>query len=92
MKKLSLQDRMAVGVFVAYLLFVVASLWLEYGRTTTTTRTTDRNEELLDRLERGETVRVPRWHGHDLELSGSLIVDADALDDDPDDETDEDGA
>jgi len=82
MRGLKTEDRLAVGIFIAYLLFVVASLWFEYARSaTSSTRPRDRQEQLLDRLERGETVRIPRWHGHELELSGSLIVDADQLDD-----------
>ena len=82
-------DRFALGIFVTYFLFCVAYLWVEYrSASAPTSSSTETNrvghsphdEQVLDRLERGETVRVPRWHGHELELSAALVVDADALD------------
>lgn len=33
-------------------------------------------EDHLRRLEDGETLRVERWHGHSVELSADLVVDA----------------
>ncbi|WP_439028425.1 hypothetical protein [Haloarchaeobius sp. DT45] len=38
------------------------------------------SEDHLRRLEDGETVQVRRWHGHDLVLGGSMVIDVDALD------------
>lgn len=71
-------------------MFLLVLLWWEFKDRHCTDRNpvgaTDR-ERVLERLERGETVRVPRWHGHDLELSGEVVVDAEALP--TDDETDQ---
>lgn len=39
------------------------------------------SEDHLQRLENGDSVAVSRWHGHDLVLEGSIVVDQDALED-----------
>jgi hypothetical protein len=37
------------------------------------------HEDDLRRLEDGDTLRTPRWHGHELELSADLVVNASEL-------------
>lgn len=37
------------------------------------------NEDALRRLEDGETVVVRRWHGQDLELSGTRVIDVEPV-------------
>ena len=37
------------------------------------------NEDVLRRLEDGETVVISRWHGRDLELSGQQVIDVTAV-------------
>ena len=39
------------------------------------------NEDALRRLEDGETVVVRRWHGQDLELSGTQVIDVETIED-----------
>jgi len=38
------------------------------------------NEDALRRLEDGETVVVPRWHGRDLELLGAQVINVEPID------------
>lgn len=38
------------------------------------------NEDVLRRLEDGEPVTIPRWHGGDLELTGAQVIDVEAVD------------
>jgi hypothetical protein len=49
----------------------------------------DLHEQALQRLEDGDSIRVERWHGHDLVLRGDLVVDAEALDEPTTDENEE---
>jgi hypothetical protein len=37
------------------------------------------HEDDLRRLEDGGSLRAERWHGHEVELSADLVVDADEL-------------
>jgi hypothetical protein len=37
------------------------------------------SDRQLSRLEEGRTVVIERWHGHGLELSGSVVVDAETV-------------
>lgn len=39
------------------------------------------DEDHLERMERGESIQIHRWHGHRLQLEGELAVDADELED-----------
>ncbi|SEW10245.1 hypothetical protein [Halobacterium jilantaiense] len=39
------------------------------------------NEDALRRLEDGETVVVPRWHGRDLEIAGTQVIDVEPVED-----------
>ena len=39
------------------------------------------NEDALRRLEDGETIVVARWHGRDLELSGTQVIDVEPIED-----------
>lgn len=39
------------------------------------TQTAMLSEDHLTRLEGGESVVIRRWHGHDLVIDGSLVVD-----------------
>jgi len=39
------------------------------------------NEDALRRLEDGETIVVRRWHGRDLELSGTQVIDVEPIED-----------
>lgn len=34
------------------------------------------NEDHLQRLEDGDSVKVRRWHGHELVLDGGMVIDA----------------
>lgn len=43
------------------------------------------NEDALRRLEDGEPVTVRRWHGGDLELSGTQVIDAETVTDESED-------
>lgn len=45
----------------------------------------DLSEDHLRRLEDGSTVSVRRWHGHDLVLDGSVVVDAEQIEGDQED-------
>ncbi|WP_232703145.1 hypothetical protein [Halobacterium wangiae] len=42
------------------------------------------NEDVLRRLEDGETVVLSRWHGRDLELSGQQVIDVTAVEESED--------
>lgn len=63
---------------VIYVALVALYLAWHYHRTTST-RSVDLDETRLQHLENGGTVRVPRWHGHTLELSGDVVVNANRL-------------
>jgi hypothetical protein len=39
------------------------------------------NEDALRRLEDGQPVTVRRWHGRDLELSGTQVIDVEPVED-----------
>lgn len=65
---------------LAYLAFIAGYafylLFEDSGEPEPVTEQTARlDEERLRRLEDGETLRVHRWHGHELELRGDLVVD-----------------
>ncbi len=84
--ELSHRERHSLRIVGAYCVFLAIMLWWEFRERSSSDESvepTDR-ERVLERLEQGETVRIPRWHGHELELSGELVVDAEAL---PDEET-----
>jgi hypothetical protein len=86
--RLNTEDRLALGIVVIYALFCLGMLWVKFRELTESEPAPDSTisrREALDRLEQGETMRVERWHGHDLELSGELIVDAEKLRDQEDD-------
>jgi len=44
-----------------------------------TEQTVRLGEDDLRRLEDGDSVRVYRWHGHELEVRGDLVVDVEAV-------------
>ena len=44
------------------------------------------NEDALRRLEDGEPMTVRRWHGHDLELAGTQVIDVETTEDTEGDE------
>ncbi|MCD2202751.1 hypothetical protein [Halobacterium sp. KA-6] len=39
-------------------------------------------EDALRRLEDGEPVTIPRWHGGDLELTGAQVIDVEPVEED----------
>ncbi|GAA0276911.1 hypothetical protein [Halobacterium noricense] len=41
-------------------------------------------EDALRRLEDGEPVTIPRWHGGDLELTGAQVIDVEPVDEQED--------
>ena len=81
-------DGFADDLAMAFALFVsLLALWELVSSATssssepaaTTGRGAHLPEPALERLERGETVVVERWHGHDLELSGTQVIDVSAV-------------
>jgi hypothetical protein len=88
---LSAEEALAVAVVVLYL------AW-EASRAVTSTSSTHTHHELeeewtrlgvcdrhaLDRLEDGESIVIERWHGHNLEVRADRVIDADTLDEEPD--------
>jgi hypothetical protein len=44
------------------------------------------NEDALRRLEDGQPVTVRRWHGQDLELSGTRVIDVETVEDEQTDD------
>lgn len=82
----------------AYLIFVgiYALFWLVeraiFSPSTSSTTSTQPEwgeylgEPALERLERGETIHVDRWHGNTLILSGESIIDVQSLKDVDEDE------
>jgi len=74
----------AFGVFLALMALweVVQSVVANDSRQRSRTeQSVTLNEDALRRLEDGETVVVRRWHGQDLELSGTQVIDVEAIED-----------
>lgn len=91
---LSLREKHSLRIVAAYVVFLAVCLyWERQDHRDTSTSTSDRGlldtEAALQRLEDGESIKVERWHGHDLLVRGDLVLDADALDEptgEPEDE------
>lgn len=86
--ELSQREKHSLRIVGAYIVFLVACLYLEWQDHSDTSPTEsraqddrwrDRREQALQRLENGGSIKVERWHGHDLVLRGDLVVDAEAL-------------
>jgi len=45
-------------------------------------------EQALERIERGETVAVDRWHGGAIQLQGDVVIDAEEIVEEQPDEED----
>jgi len=83
-------DGIADEFAFALALFLVLTAVFEAVKSLTATDGTARepteqsvtfNEDALRRLEDGETIVVPRWHGRDLELSGTQVIDVEPIED-----------
>lgn len=74
------------SLLVGYLLgLAVYALILDTGESVTwDEQDVTLSEAHLQRLEDGDRVRIHRWHGHAVDLEGSLVVDTDELDADTD--------
>jgi|GEM_PF-5224787 len=77
---MSVWDRATFEEQYAALVVVLAVLWLAYERIRADERHWEEQqqrqsvtlrEESLARLERGETIDLPRWHGDRLELAAA---------------------
>ncbi|MFB6087847.1 MAG: hypothetical protein ABEJ85_04940 [Haloarculaceae archaeon] len=83
-------DGLADELAFAFALFLTLMALFEAVKSLTATREpapqTEQhhtlNEDALRRLEDGDTVTVPRWHGNDLEIQGTQIVDVQPVTDD----------
>jgi len=78
-RRLSVSDWVFIGYVVGLL------VWWVYEAVTTDTDTGSRtlteqdvtlSEDHLQRLEDGDSVKLSRWHGGDLVLDGTIVVDA----------------
>lgn len=66
-------------VEVLYLVFIVVFVAYSAVRSGSAPRDQTDRELQYQHLERGGEIRIPRWHGGTLVLSGDLEVDADHL-------------
>jgi len=86
---LKAEDWVLIGYVAGILLWFVAET-LTASPTSDSSRTwTEQSVELsedhLQRLENGDSVKVHRWHGHDLVIGGGMVIDADQLGGEEDD-------
>jgi len=63
-----------LGLVVIYIAQEIESTPTDTATRTWTEQDVHLSEDHLQRLEDGETVRVSRWHGHDLVLNGAIVV------------------
>lgn|GEM_PF-2533883 len=70
-------------VYIGLVLGVALQQWMtsdDPGRVTEQSMTL--NEDDLRRLEGGGSLALPRWHGHELQVRGDVVVDLPAGEDD----------
>lgn len=93
--ELSHREKHSLAIVGAYVVFLVCCLhleWQDHSRADTTAPTNSQGqqpesrERALQRLENGGSIKLDRWHGHDLVLRGDLVVDTEALDDPADED------
>jgi len=86
--RLSATDWVLIGYVAGILLWFVADTITADAPDETRTWTEQSvtlSEDHLRRLEDGETVTVTRWHGNDLVLNGTVVVDVGEVEEgDPD--------
>jgi hypothetical protein len=68
-----------IGYVLGLLVILTVDLFSESGPGDWDEQTAILSEGHLRRLENGETVKVPRWHGHDLVLDASIVIDAEEV-------------
>lgn len=81
-------DGLADEFALAFAIFLVLTVVFEAIKSVTaadeparelTEQSVTFNEDALRRLEDGETIVLPRWHGRDLELSGTQVIDVEPV-------------
>jgi len=86
-------DGLADEFALAFAVFLVLTVIFEAAKSLTasdeparepTEQSVTFNEDALRRLEDGETIVVRRWHGRDLELSGTQVIDVEPIEEDDD--------
>lgn len=92
------EDWVLMGYLAGLLVWYVIERWID--RTSTTVQPARRDgtqriggfdrvelgEQALERIERGETVTVDRWHGGAVCLQGDVVVDVEEIVEEPTEE------
>jgi hypothetical protein len=82
---LSAEDWVLIGYIAGILVWFFADTLTSSPPTTSdssrtwTEQSVELSEDHLQRLEDGDSVKVHRWHGHDLVIGGGMVNDADQL-------------
>lgn len=80
---LTATDWLLIGYIAGIVLWFVADAATAdpdaSGTTAWTEQTVTLTEDHLRRLEDGDTVAVQRWHGHELLLGGGMVIDAEMI-------------
>jgi len=78
-RRLSVSDWVFIGYVVGLLVWWVYEAVTadpDTGSRTWTEQSMTLSEDHLQRLEDGDSVKLSRWHGGDLVLDGTIVVDA----------------
>lgn len=81
--RLSAEDWVLIGYIAGLLVWFIADTLAPEDGDTTAARNEQEvtlTEDDLRRIEDGDTVKLRRWHGHELVLGGGMVIDADQID------------